>query len=255
MIHVDLEKGRVWSEGTDGVNDYPLDAPEAFALVSKAWVRCGWDCKYPYTFSWMGRPIIQLPEDMLRIQECIYAVKPTLIIETGVAHGGSLIYYASILRAMGGGRVIGIDIEIRPQNRQAIESHEMASLITLVEGSSIALETVNHVKALVHPNDRVLVILDSNHYKDHVLDELRAYGPMVSKGSFLVATDGIMGVVAGAPRTREDWTWNHPTAAADAYLEETSEFERQEVPLLFNESTLKTDPVTYWPGAWLKRVL
>src|SRR5579872_186521 len=113
-----------------------LYSDEAFELISHQWLKVGWNQKYPYTFTWMGRPIIQIPEDILRIQEVVYRVKPDVIIETGVAHGGSLIFYASLFKAMGRGRVIGVDIEIRPHNRKAIEAHEMKLLIELVEGSS-----------------------------------------------------------------------------------------------------------------------
>src|SRR3954469_20722919 len=125
MITIDEDKGLVSVDGPEGRVSHALASPEAFAIVSRAWLRCGWDTKYVYGFSWMGRPIIQLPEDMLRIQEVIYRVKPDVIIETGVAHGGSLIFYASLCKAMERGRVIGIDIEIRPHNRSAIEAHEM----------------------------------------------------------------------------------------------------------------------------------
>ena len=162
----------------------------------------------------MGRPIIQLPEDVLRIQEVIYRVQPDVIIETGVAHGGSLIFYASLFKAMGRGRVIGIDIEIRPHNRRAIEAHEMKPLITLIEGSSIEPSIVEQVRALITPGETVLVLLDSNHTKAHVLAELEAYGPFVTPGSYIVATDGIMKEVAGAPRTGPDWDWNNPLDAA-----------------------------------------
>src|SRR5262249_8316765 len=124
MLKIDEANGVVVAAGPEGEVVHRLDSPEAFRLVSQAWIRCGWDTKYVYSFSWMGRPVIQLPEDMLRIQEVIYAVKPDVVVETGVAHGGSLIFYASLFKAMGKGRVIGIDIEIRPHNRRAIEAHE-----------------------------------------------------------------------------------------------------------------------------------
>ena len=109
-----------------------LYSKEAFELISREWLKVGWNQKYPYTFAWLGRPIIQIPEDMIRTQEVIYRVRPDVIVETGVAHGGSLIFYASLCRLMGRGRVVGIDIEIRPHNRQAIEAHEMSPLIALV---------------------------------------------------------------------------------------------------------------------------
>ena len=179
-----------------------LSDPKAFSLITDLWIRSGWDTKYVYGFSWLGRPVIQLPEDMLRIQEVIYDIKPDVIVETGVAHGGSLVFYASLCTAMGKGRVIGIDIEIRPHNRKAIEEHHLSPLITLVEGSSVDLDIVNTVKDQIGSAETVLVLLDSNHLKEHVLAELEAYAPFVSPGSYIVACDGIMQQVVGAPLFR-----------------------------------------------------
>jgi cephalosporin hydroxylase len=201
----------------------------------------------------MGRPVIQLPEDMIRIQEVIYAVKPDVIIETGVAHGGSLIFYASLCKAMEKGRVIGIDIEIRPHNRKAIEAHEMKPWITLVEGSSTAPETVASVKAMIKPGETVLVLLDSNHTYAHVMAELEAYGPMVTPGSYIVATDGIMRDLVGAPRSEKDWDVNNPYAAARDFAARSSDFRAEEPAFPFNEGMV-TERVTYWPGSFLKRV-
>lgn len=253
MLRIDLEEGWVEEEGADGVARHGLASNEGFALVSKAWLRAGWDAKYVYGFSWMGRPIIQLPEDMVRAQEAIYQVKPDVLIETGVAHGGSLVFYASLFKAMGKGRVIGIDIEIRPHNRAAIEAHEMFDRITLVEGSSIAPEIVEHVDSLLRPGETVMVLLDSNHSKAHVLAELEAYGPMVSPGSYIVATDGIMGEIVGAPRTQPDWQWNNPREAAHEFLAVHPEFCHSPAPVPFNEGAV-TQPVTYWPDGWLLRL-
>ena len=221
--------------------------------MSEAWLRVGWDNKHVYSFTWMGRPIIQLPEDMVRLQETIYQVKPDVIIETGIAHGGSLVFYASLLKAMGRGRVIGVDIEIRPHNRAALEAHELFSLITLVEGSSISQETIERVKALIEPNERVMVFLDSCHTKDHVLAELRAYSPLVTKGSYIVAMDGIMGNLVGAPRTQPDWSWNNPKTAAKEFVENNSEFVLEEPEFVFNEGSVK-ERVTYWPGGFIRRL-
>src|SRR5215475_12958960 len=175
LLRIDLDAELVAVERDGEVLELPFNSPEAFALVSRAWLRCGWDTKYVYSFTWMGRPIIQLPDDLVRIQEVIYRVKPDVIIETGVAHGGSLIFYASLCKAMGHGRVIGVDIEIRPHNRKAIEAHELFPLITLIEGSSTDPNIVTMVKALVKPGEMVLVLLDSNHSKRHVLEELNCY--------------------------------------------------------------------------------
>src|SRR5688572_30092902 len=191
-ITVDFAKGLVETVSDDGESSAPIYSAEAFDTVSMAWLKIGWVVKHIYGFTWMGRPIIQLPDDMVRMQEVIYRVQPDVIVETGVAHGGSLIFYASLCKAMEHGRVIGIDIEIRPHNRKAIEAHELAAYIALVEGSSTAPEVVSRVKSMCRPGEKILVILDSNHSKRHVADELEAYSGMVAPGSYIVATDGIM---------------------------------------------------------------
>ncbi|MBT8562124.1 hydroxylase [Polynucleobacter paneuropaeus] len=228
----------------------PLYSKEGYELISNQWLKVGWNQKYPYTFSWFGRPIIQLPEDMIRIQEVIYRVKPDVIVETGVAHGGSLIYYASIFEAMGKGRVIGVDILIRPENRRAIESHELAGRITLIAGSSTDLRTVAAVKDILGKDEKVLVILDSNHTKEHVAEELRIYHTLVSSGSYIVATDGSMKDLHDVPRGSEDWSWNNPTAAAAEFASNHAEFTVEQPIWPFNESGL-SENVTHWPGAWL----
>jgi cephalosporin hydroxylase len=253
VIRIDEAAGLVFVEGPDGEIAHPMASPEAFHLVSRAWLRCGWDVKYVYGFSWMGRPVIQLPDDMVRIQEVIYRLRPDVIVETGVAHGGSLIFYASLCKAMEKGRIIGIDIEIRPHNRQAIEAHELFPWITLLEGSSTDAAIIEQVKGLIQPGETVLVLLDSNHTKAHVLDELERYGPMVTQGSYIVATDGVMAQVAGAPRTQPDWTWNNPLSAIDEFVAAHPEFVVEEPAFPFNEGVV-TERVTYWPRAYLKRL-
>jgi cephalosporin hydroxylase len=253
MLTIDEAAGVVVVSGPDGKTTYPLQSREAFRHISKAWIRCGWDTKYVYSFSWMGRPIIQLPEDMIRIQEVIYRVRPDVVIETGIAHGGSLIFYASLFKAMGKGRVVGIDVEIRPHNRRAIEAHEMKPLITLIEGSSVAPPVVETVRAQIRPGETVLVLLDSNHTKGHVLAELDAYGPLVTPGSYIVATDGIMKQVVGAPRTAPDWSWNNPLDAAQEFAARHPEFVLEEPRFPFNEGLIE-ERVTYWPQGFLRRV-
>jgi cephalosporin hydroxylase len=251
-ITLDTEARTVVREDAAGREEVPLFSDRAFEILSREWVRVGWNQKYSYTFSWFGRPIIQLPEDMVRTQEVIHRVQPDVIIETGVAHGGSLIFYASLCKALGRGRVVGIDIEIRPHNRQAIESHPMAGAITLIEGSSTAASTLERVRSLIRPGETVLVLLDSDHSKAHVAAELEAYHGLVTPGSYIVATDGIMKELADAPRGRPDWTWDHPTAAAAEFAARHPEFELAQPPWAFNESGL-TDNITHWPGAWLRR--
>jgi cephalosporin hydroxylase len=253
MIKIDMENSRVLVETPNGEESYAMGSPEAFSVISRAWLRCGWDNKYVYSFTWMGRPVIQLPEDMLRIQEAIYRVKPDVLIETGVAHGGSLIFYASLFKAMGKGRVIGVDIEIRPHNRQAIESHELHEYITLIEGSSVDASVVSQVHGLVKPGETVMVSLDSNHTKAHVQAELECYSGLVSPGSYIIATDGIMGDLVGAPRSNADWGWNNPKAAAEEFVATHPNFVCEPPVFPFNEGNIK-ECVSYWPGAWLKRI-
>jgi cephalosporin hydroxylase len=251
-ITIDPATASVIVEDGEEAGTYPFDSPEAFRLVSDAWLRLGWDQKYVYSFTWLGRPVIQLPEDLLRVQEVIASVRPDVIVETGVAHGGSLVFYATLCKALDRGRVVGVDVEIRPHNRQAIEAHPLFPLIELIEGDSTDAATVERVRAQVAPGDTVLVLLDSNHEKEHVLAELRAYGELVSPGSYIVVMDGIAERLAGAPRSRPDWDWNNPAAAIREFLGAESRFVAEEPPFAFNEGVVG-ERVTYWPGGFLKR--
>ncbi len=227
---------------------------DAFEMISHWWLKTSWNQKYSYTFTWMGRPIIQHPEDTLRLQEAIYSLKPDVIIETGVAHGGSLIFYASLFKAMGKGRkVIGVDIEIRPHNRRAIEEHELFEYLMLVEGNSAAAETVAQVAQAIQPKETVLVLLDSNHSHGHVTKELEAYSGFVTPGSYIVATDGIMQLVNDMPRGERRWATDNPAQAARDFVAHHPEFVIQEPTWRFNESLL-TRSITAWPDAWLKRI-
>jgi cephalosporin hydroxylase len=252
-VIIDADGERLIEEGAAGARILPLHSPEAFGVLSRYWLAVGWSQKYSYSFTWLGRPLIQLPEDVLRIQEVIHAVRPDVIIETGVAHGGSVIFYASLCKALGRGRVIGIDVEIRPHNRAAIETHPLAGHVTLVEGDSTAEAVVGRVRALVGPGETVLVLLDSCHRKEHVLAELRAYGPLVTPGSYIVAADGVMGDLAAAPGARPEWTWDNPREAALQFAREQPQFVLEEPPFLFNEGAVR-ERVTYWPSAFLRRV-
>ena len=190
---------------------------------------------------------------MIRLQEVIHSVQPDVIVETGVAHGGALVFYASLCKAMDRGRVIGVDVEIRPHNREAIESHPLSSLITLIEGSSIDPSVVNEVKSKIGRDEKVMVMLDAAHQKQHVLAELAAYSTLVNPGSYIVAMDGIMENLAGAPRSNEDWTWNNPRQAALEFVADNADFVIEEPPFAFNEGNV-TERVTYWPSAFIKRL-
>jgi cephalosporin hydroxylase len=151
------------------------------------------------------------------------------------------------------GRVVGVDIEIRPHNRKAIEAHPLFSYLTMIEGGSTEPEVVAAVKALVRPDDVVLVLLDSNHSKAHVAAELAAYAPLVTSGSYIVACDGVMEQVAGGPRTQPDWVDDNPSAAARAFAAANPDFVLEEPAFAFNEG-LADRWVTYWPDAFLRRL-
>lgn len=250
---VDEDKKLLIMEKEGKASELPLYSDEAFRELSKLYIKVNWNQRYSYTFSWMGRPIIQLPDDLVRIQELIARLEPDVIVETGVAHGGSLILYASICRAIGKGRVIGVDIEIRPANRSAIESHRLASSIELIQGSSTAAATVEAVASRIKPGECVLVILDSNHSYAHVLEELRLYSPFVSEGSYIVATDGIMSQVADTPRGQTSWRDDNPSRAALDFAAENSSFVLEQPTPPFNEG-YAPETLTYWPKAYLRRV-
>ena len=251
---IDEIEGLVTVTEADGVERcYPMASAEGFAAASRAWLRAGWDAKHVYSFTWLGRPMIQLPEDMVRLQEIIHAERPDVIVETGVAHGGSLVFYASLFEAMGHGRVIGIDIDIRPPNRAAIEGHPMARRITMIQGSSTAPEVLERLGELIAPDERVLVVLDSSHRRDHVLAELRASARFLQVGARMVAADGIMQDLVGAPRSEADWTWNNPREAARMFVAEDDRFVIDEPSWLFNEGMAR-DRVTYWPGCYVTRL-
>jgi cephalosporin hydroxylase len=251
-ITVDTSAGVIVSRTDEGESRVPLYSKEGFELLSRLWLKVGWNQKYTYTFSWFGRPVIQLPDDMIRLQEVIHRVAPDVIVETGVAHGGSLVYYATLCKAFDRGRVIGVDIEIRPHNREALDGHPLRGLIDLVEGSSIDPAIVGRVRSQIAPGEAVLVLLDSNHSRDHVRAELEAYAPLVTPGSYIVATDGVMQDVFDTPRGQRSWRQDNPVSAVHEFLASHPEFALEQPPWPFNESQLDQN-VTHWPQAYLRR--
>lgn len=220
--------------------------------------------KYSYRFSWLSRPIIQYPQDVVAMQEIIWAVRPDLIVETGIAHGGSLILSASMLAlldtceaiergatldpAVSNRRVLGIDIDIRQHNRDAIAAHPLASRIEMIEGSSIAPDVIARVKELAGQYSRILVCLDSNHTHDHVLAELNAYAPLVSVGSYCVVFDTVVEQLPASLYPDRHWgPGNSPKSAAETYLAAHPEFE---IDTSIDERLL----VSVAPGGYLRRI-
>ena len=205
---------------------------------------------YSYLWSWMGVPIIQMPADIMATQEVIWMTRPDVIIECGVARGGSVLFLASMLELLGNGKVVGVDIDVREHNRNSIESRPISKRITLIEGGSVIAETVAKVRAEIPDGARVMVILDSDHSRDHVLTECRTYGPMVTPGCYLVVADTI---VAHLPidsiarnRSRVLGKGNEPDAAVRLYLAEAPEFE---IDLVLNSKLVLSSS----PGGYLRR--
>lgn len=206
---------------------------------------------YVYQWSWMGLPIIQFPADIMATQEVMWTSRPTIIIETGVARGGSVVMMAALQQLMGGGKVIGVDIDIRAHNREAIESHPMSPHIVLIEGPSTSVETIAAVRQQIGEKDRVMVVLDSDHSRAHVLDELRHYGPLVTKGCYLVAADTLIGHISEeqAPKKRSKiwFKGDEPLSAVNDYLTENDFFEVD--PAINGKLIMSSSP-----GGYLKRV-
>lgn len=232
-------------QASDGMREIDIYSEEGFQILANLWTRSNWQRKLSYEVTWLGIPIIQLPEDILMMQELIYKVRPDVIVETGTAHGGTAIFYASMLELLGKGHVISIDIEIRKYNRLAIQAHPMSKRITLVEGDSVDDDVVAQVRQRIQPHDTVLVALDSNHTYGHVRQELEKYGPMVTPGSYLVVFDSIMEMLADAPNGKAGWATDNPAAAVRDFLAQHPEFE---VDPYYNRLQ-----VTYCVGGFLKR--
>ena len=189
--------------------------------LSVEWILKTLSFKYSYHFTWLGRPIIQYPTDIIAMQEIIWKVKPTVIIETGIAHGGSAIFYASMMELLkNNGRIIGVDIDIRKHNRMEIEKHPMYEHITMIEGSSIDEKVIEQVKSYIKSDDVVLVVLDSCHTHAHVFSELKYYSPLVSQGSYLVVMDTLVEELNGlSPQGKRPWGKdNNPMTAVKEWL-------------------------------------
>jgi cephalosporin hydroxylase len=204
-----------------------LKADVDVQALSRIWLREVTPHRYAYNFQWMGRPIIQLPQDMMAMQEIVWSVKPDLIIETGIAHGGSVLYYASLLELMGHGEVIGIDIDIRAHNREAIQAHPMSKRLRMIEGSAVDPQVVAQVQALAQ-GKRAIVVLDSNHAHAHVLAELRAYAPLVCVGGYCVVMDTLVEDMPARFFADGDRPWgagNNPKTAVREFLKADPGFE------------------------------
>lgn len=206
-------------------NIVSLASDTRLAALSRDWLEATARHKYSYNFTWLGRPVIQYPQDMIALQEIVWRTQPEIIVETGIAHGGSLIFYASILELIGGqGHVIGVDVDIRPHNRAAIEAHPMCRRISLIQGSSTDPDIISEISSRVH-GKRTMVVLDSNHAEAHVLSELEAYSPQVSNGCYLVVLDTIIESLPDDCFTDRPWRrGSNSKTAVDAFLRRNDRF-------------------------------
>jgi cephalosporin hydroxylase len=216
---------------------------------SADWQRAAHAHRYTYNFRWLGLPIIQFPQDLVALQEIVWSTRPELIVETGVARGGSVVFYASLLEMIGGpGRVMAIDVDLREHNRRALEEHPLAGRIDLVDGSSLDPGVVARAAAAAREAASVLVVLDSSHAHDHVLGELRAYGPLVTPGSHLVVLDTFIEQMPDDAYPDRPWgRGDNAATAVQAYLTETERFSVDadlEAKLLISEA----------PGGYLRCV-
>jgi len=233
-------------ECNERINSYAKD--ETFIQLSLDWILKAFQQKYMYNFSCLGRPIIQLPQDIIAMQELIWNVKPELIIETGIAHGGSLIFYASMLELLGDeGTVVGIDIDIRAHNRVEIEKHPMFRRIRMIEGSSTDEKIAEEIRRMAE-GKRVLVSLDSNHTHEHVLREIELYAPLVSVGSYCVVFDTIIEDLPRGSFSDRPWdVGNNPKTAVWEYLKQHDEF-------VVDKEIENKLLITAAPDGYLKRV-
>ena len=254
VIDRDNQTVEIWEQGM--FREVPLYSREGFEAISREWVRTGWAVDYFHTFTWLGRPILQLPEDLVRFQEVFYRLRPDVIVETGVFNGGSQVFHASLCQAVGNGRVIGIDVEIDEGTRWSLDTHLLKDRIQLIQGDSAGADVVDQVRAMIRPGESVMVVLDSDHSRAHVARELEAYAPLVTQGSYIIAADGIMRDLSDVPHGQPHWTHDNPAAAATDFLASHPEFEREQPAGPHNRSSHLSSPganLTYWPDGWLRR--
>ncbi len=251
-IVIDTEDGSIRVSAPGGESVCPLYSREGFAILSREWLKVGWNLGHWRGFSWLGFQLQQLPEDVMRLQEVVCRLKPDVIVETGVFEGGSSILFASLCELNGKGRVVSVELEVRPGLRESLAAHPLGRRITLVEGDSCSPQVFERVAREASGTGTVMVFLDSDHRKAHVAAELALYSPLVTEGSYIVAADGVMRVLAGTPHGEASWTEDNPATAAREFAAAHPEFVLQPpAPLFATEAD--SGELTYFPDAWLQR--
>jgi cephalosporin hydroxylase len=234
-ITIDTDTQRLRISEADGTREYPLFAPESFRILSRQWLAMGWNLEHWTTVFWKGRQALQLPDDLLRLAEMLWRVRPDLMVETGVYQGGSAAWFAEFCR------VIAVERDVLPGVRKAVGDR-----VTIIEGNSAATETAMRVAAEICAGERVCVFLDSDHSASHVAAELRNYAGLVSSGSYLIVADSILPEFAATPCGDAAWEHDHPGIAVDRFLAEHPEFTRELPSHVCQE-------VSYFSRTWLRR--
>ena len=251
-ISIDTDTKVMLVDKEDGHQELPLYSQAGLEALTEIWIKVQWNELNWQSISWHGFPIFQLSEDLVRLQEVIFTIAPDVIVETGVNQGGSAVFFASLCRLMGKGRVVSIDIQIPLSVREAVAKSPYADLITLIEGDSTAPSTVDTVRQLISEGEKTFFFLDSDHSKAHVLAELNAYASSVSVGSYIVAADGIMRILHDTPIGSSQWRDDNPAAAAREFVSANPDFVIDKPRALFCQER-EIHGFTYWSDGWLLR--
>jgi len=234
--------------------NYKLFDLQAYIIIKKFWEEYCWHFKYTYQFSWLGFPVIQLTEDLIQVQEYIVQEKPNFIIETGIARGGSIIFYSSICKLIGFGKVIGVDIKIKKRTLQSLKKNSLSKYFKLFISDSTNEKLIKKIKNIIK-NKKTLVILDSNHDYEHVLKELNKYGNIICKNSTILITDGIVDTMNFSPRRLLYNKNGGPIKALKIFLKKNNKFSSFNPKMTFNHSLFKRDlRLTHFPMGWIKKV-
>jgi cephalosporin hydroxylase len=251
-IVIDTAARSIRTVTPSGESVFPLYGKDGFAILSREWLKVGWNLDHWRGFSWLGFPLHQLPEDVLRLQEVVCLLKPDAIVETGVFQGGSSIFFASLCELNGKGRVVSVELQVRPGLRESLAAHPLGGRIALIEGDSRSPEIFARVARETSGARTVLVFLDSDHRKAHVAGELALYSRLVTPGSYIVAADGVMGLLADTPNGDASWVEDNPAAAAREFAAAHPEFVLER-PAPSSATEADSGVLTYFPDAWLRR--
>jgi cephalosporin hydroxylase len=252
-IEIDTTTKELTLHQADESKTIGLYSREALPILAELWLKTEWSTERWRAFSWAGVQMLQLPEDTIRLHEAIWRLQPDLIIETGVYRGGGSIFLAGLCKLMDRGRVICVELDLRPEAKETLTQHPLSQYITCLEGSSTAPEILSRIKPAIDAAECCMVILDSNHSADHVFAELECYGAMLKPGSIMLATDGVMERLWDTPLGQPDWSSNNPVAAVKRFLRHRGDrFELIAPPAMYGEAQFDLPELTYFPHGWLR---